>query len=97
MERLRYSKQKKLILAMHPHGIIPIQAILWAAFADQYCDGIVDGERVSLYGFGAAADAVAYIPFLRNIMGFLTAGSASYKPLFNGIAKVFYFIFVIYL
>lgn len=102
-ERLQYSTNKKLILAMHPHGIIPIQAFLWAAYADQYFDGVVNGERISLYGFGAAADAVAYIPFLRNIMGFLTAGSASYKPLFNGITKVirqfsslFHFLFFLF-
>lgn len=67
----------QFIIGMHPHGIIPIQAILWAAYCDQYLG--------PLYGFGAAADVVMYLPFLRNIMGWLSAGSASYKVLLKGL------------
>lgn len=83
-ETLETNKDVQMILAMHPHGIVPYQAILWAAYCDQYFRG--DGS--ALYGFGAAADAVGYVPFLRNVMGFLTAGSASYKPLKEGLTKV---------
>jgi 2-acylglycerol O-acyltransferase 2 len=83
LKTLKVSEEKQLILAMHPHGIVPYQAILWAAYCDQYITH--DGKH--MYGFGAAADAVGYIPFLRNIMGFLTAGSASYKPLKSGLTK----------
>ena len=53
------------IIGMHPHGIVPIQALLWAAYCDQYFS---DEQGRALYGFGAAADVVMYIPFLRNIM-----------------------------
>lgn len=41
-----------------------------------------------MYGFGAAADVVMYIPFLRNIMGWLSGGPASYKALMDGLTKV---------
>eukprot|EP01041_Mallomonas_annulata_P008280 gene8280-17036_t len=69
------------ILAMHPHGIIPIQAIIWSSYCDQYM-AYNDSE---MYGFGAAADAVFYIPFLRNFMYALTAGSASYSTVIKGL------------
>lgn len=38
-----------------------------------------------MYGFGAMADIVMYLPFLRNILGFLAGGSATYKVLKDGI------------
>jgi hypothetical protein len=41
-----------------------------------------------MYGFGAAADVVMYIPFLRNIMGWLTCGPADYKSLKMGLTMV---------
>lgn len=71
---LSEEKRKKAILAgdsgqyiigMHPHGIVPLQALLWCAYCDQYMS---DDEGRKLYGFGAAADVVMYVPFLRNIM-----------------------------
>ena len=52
------------ILGMHPHGIIPFQGVLYASYCDQY---FTSGSR-SLYGFGAGANVVLYLPFLRNIM-----------------------------
>jgi hypothetical protein len=83
---LKYSDEHQLIMCMHPHGIVPFHAGLWAAYADQYLCDKESGR--ALYGFGAAADAVGYVPVLRNIMGWLSAGSASYKVLKNGITKV---------
>ena len=41
-----------------------------------------------MYGFGAAADVVMYVPFLRNIMGWLSGGPASYKALKDGLTMV---------
>ena len=77
-------KHKQFIIGMHPHGIIPLQAFLWTAYADQYLR--LDGtEYEPLYGFGAAADAVNYIPILRNVMYCLSAGSAAYKVLLKGL------------
>lgn len=73
----------KLIMAMHPHGIVPFHAVLWAAFCDQYYQ--FEGKK--LYGFGAAADVVQYLPFLRNIMGWLSAGGADYKVLLDGLER----------
>ena len=71
----------KYAIGMHPHGlvfkcimflfcntpyigIIPLQAVLWAAYCDQY----LASKSGSMYGFGAAADVVGYLPILRNIM-----------------------------
>ncbi|GMH59688.1 hypothetical protein TrRE_jg7489 [Triparma retinervis] len=73
------------VMAMHPHGIVPLHAVLWSAFCNQFMTDGVTGA--SLYGFGAAADAVGYVPFLRNIMGWLSAGSASRDVLKRGLTK----------
>jgi len=59
-------EEQQVILAMHPHGIVPFQAIMWASYCDQYFSDPATG--CSMFGFGAAADAVAYLPFLRNWM-----------------------------
>ena len=48
---------------------------------------MTNGKRKELYGFGAAADVVGSLPFLRNIMGWLSAGSATYKVLKDGLVK----------
>lgn len=72
------------IIAMHPHGIVPFHAILWSAYCDSYLSSKVHKGK-ALYGFGAAADIVMYLPILRNIMGWLSAGSADYKTLKNGL------------
>lgn len=74
------------IIGMHPHGIVPFQAILWAAYCDLYLSDPV--TKRALYGFGAAADVVQYLPFLKNIMAWLSAGSADYKVLFAGLSRV---------
>ena len=71
----------QFIIGMHPHGIIPLQAILWTSYCDQY---LKDGNG-EMYGFGAAADVVQYVPFLRNVMAWLTAGGASKKVLVDGL------------
>eukprot|EP01032_Pedospumella_encystans_P012233 gene12233-14166_t len=85
MESVEYGDDHQLVMCMHPHGIVPYHAGLWAAYADQYMSDPTTGR--ALYGFGAAADAVGYVPGLRNIMGWLSAGSASYKVLKAGITK----------
>lgn len=55
---------RQYIIGMHPHGIVPLHAVLWTAYCDQY----FANDMNALYGFGAAADAVQYVPFLRNFM-----------------------------
>jgi hypothetical protein len=75
----KYKGAKRAILCSHPHGIIPIQAVLWAAYCDEYIH--------EAYGFGAAASVVCYIPFLCNIVAWLTAGPADYKTLHRGMTK----------
>lgn len=57
-------EKQKFMIGMHPHGIIPIHALIWCGYCDQYMS---DGKR-GLYGFGAMADIVSYVPFLRNAM-----------------------------
>merc|ERR1712013_899489 len=93
---------QKFIVGMHPHGIIPFHALLWAAYCDQYLTCEIDDDGADdvddaggkkqkatkphkMYGFGATADVVLYLPFLRNLMGWLTAGGVSYKTLRDGI------------
>jgi hypothetical protein len=83
-EMLDYCESHQLILCMHPHGIVPFQAVLWSAYAHQYLD---NGKGKAIYGFGAAADIVAYVPYLRNILYWLSAGSATYKILKDGLAE----------
>ena len=60
-ERIKECKEKSIIMSMHPHGIIPLHGWIWAAYCDAYFGS-------DCYGFGAAADAVFYVPFLRNII-----------------------------
>ena len=72
-------------ICMHPHGILPIQGLLWAAFCNCYCRDPVTGR--SMYGFGAVADVVLYLPVLRSLMGFLTCAGASYKTLKAGLLE----------
>jgi hypothetical protein len=54
------------VFCMHPHGIIPIQSILFSAYEDIYFVDEKSGRN--LYGFGAGADIILYIPYLRNIV-----------------------------
>ncbi|KAL7574047.1 hypothetical protein ACA910_015625 [Epithemia clementina (nom. ined.)] len=78
--RLNDAVSKPLvILAMHPHGIIPIQAFLWMAFCDQYLP--------SLYGFGATTDVALRIPLLRQVLLWGSAGSASRSVLYRGLTS----------
>ena len=83
--KIRDGQRRKFVMAMHPHGIIPLHAVLWAAYCDQYMTDPITGD--SLYGFGAAADVVDRIPFVRNVMGWLSAGSASYGVLRDGLCR----------
>jgi len=79
------AQKKQLILAMHPHGIVPFHAMLWCAFCEEYFTNWDTAEQEHLFGFGAAADIVCYLPFLRQWMGWVSAGSAAYKVLKNGL------------
>lgn len=71
-QRVADGNTKQYIIGMHPHGIIPLQAILWTSYCDQY----LHDESGAMYGFGAAADIVCHVPLLRNVMSWLTASSA---------------------
>jgi hypothetical protein len=62
--RIQLGNVGQYAIGMHPHGIIPLQAVLWAAYCDQY----LSSKSGALYGFGATADVVMYLPVLRNIM-----------------------------
>lgn len=71
---------------MHPHGILPFHTIMWAAYSDQYFNDPSTGKY--LYGFGAVASVIGYLPFLRNMMGWMAAGPADYKSLKKGLMQV---------
>jgi len=83
---IAYGRKHKMILCMHPHGILPIHAITWTAYCDQYLSDHETNDEV--FGFGAAADVVFYVPILRNILGWLSAGSATYQVLRDGLKEV---------
>jgi len=51
---------------MHPHGVVPLQVLLWVAFADQY---LRTAEHGTVYGFGGMASVICYLPGLRTLMG----------------------------
>jgi len=72
-------EKRTVILAMHPHGVIPIQAILWVAFCDQFMN--------DMYGFGAMAPALNYIPIFRQLLGWWSGGSADFATLRRKISE----------
>ena len=72
-------KDSLVILAMHPHGVIPMHGFLWSAFCEQYLPG--------MYGFGATTDIVTWLPVLRQILGWLSAGSANKDVLLRRMQK----------
>jgi len=73
IHRVRDYEGRTIILAMHPHGVIPIQAMIWVAFCDQFMN--------DLYGFGAMAPALNYIPVFRQLLGWWSGGSADFATL----------------
>jgi hypothetical protein len=75
-QAIEEGEKKRFMIGMHPHGIIPIHALIWCAYCDQYMS---DGTR-GLYGFGAMADAVTYVPFLRNAMVLLCSRPSLSSP-----------------
>ena len=83
-------EDEQFIIGMHPHGILPLHSWLWCAYCDQYLStpATKSGQkRREMYGFGGAADIVEKMPFLRNIMGWLSAASASYHVLRRGLVE----------
>lgn len=71
--------KEKFIFAMHPHGIVPIQACLWAGFCDQFFP--------QLFGFGAAATVACKLPLLRAVLGWMTCVPADYDTLLRGLKE----------
>lgn len=51
------------ILAMHPHGIIPLHALLWGGFCTQMMP--------EFYGVGASTNVALRLPVLRQILRFM--------------------------
>jgi hypothetical protein len=84
---MEHGSTHKLIFAMHPHGILPLHAVLGTTYCDQY----FRYGKETMYGFAAVADMIFYTPFLRNINHFLTAGPAHYNTLKDGLEKVFFY------
>jgi len=71
------ASSKQYIVCSHPHSIIPLHAVLWSAYCDQYLPPI--------YGFGCSAEMAKYTPVLGNILNWLASGSATYKALRAGL------------
>jgi hypothetical protein len=56
------------MITMHPHGIIPLQGFIGFSFCDQHIP--------ALSGVGATTDFALLLPILRQILGYLSVGSA---------------------
>ena len=82
----------RTILAMHPHGIIPMQGFLWPALCDQYLGSRPGSPIKPLYGFGATTDVALRVPLLRQLLGWVTAGSAARAVLQRGLREKNLFI-----
>jgi len=78
----RWSEGQRFILGMHPHGVFPVQCLIWAAVADQY---LRTPEHGTLYGFGGMATVITRMPFMRSLMGWLGGVGAEYKLLKKGL------------
>ena len=79
---LSVERGDRFILGMHPHGVVPLQALIWAAYADQY---LRTPEHGTLYGFGGMASVILYLPGLRTLMGWLTGVPATFANLKRGL------------
>ena len=69
------AKEELSIYAMHPHGVIPVHAFLWAAFCHQYMP--------HAYGVGSTTNAALRLPILRHVLGWLSTVSASRAVLYK--------------
>lgn len=83
---LESSVTHKHIFSMHPHGIVPFHGAISASFCDQYLTD-PDGTR-SLYGVCGMASVVQYVPFLRNVLGWLCGVPVNYSTLKKGLIEV---------
>eukprot|EP00554_Chaetoceros_debilis_P012699 CAMPEP_0194120838 /NCGR_PEP_ID=MMETSP0150-20130528/44616_1 /TAXON_ID=122233 /ORGANISM="Chaetoceros debilis, Strain MM31A-1" /LENGTH=285 /DNA_ID=CAMNT_0038813033 /DNA_START=262 /DNA_END=1119 /DNA_ORIENTATION=+ len=63
------------ILAMHPHGIIPLHALLWGGFCTQMMP--------EFYGVGASTSIALRLPVLRQILRFMGVVSTQKKALIH--------------
>merc|ERR1719499_1203299 len=76
------------IYAMHPHGIVPMQALFWPPICDQYMSRnqpLNPAGTPGMYGFGATTDAALRIPLLRQVFRWLDARSASKSVILKGL------------
>ena len=60
--------ERRYILAMSPHGVIPFQGFIWPALCDQYMR--------AMYGFGATTDFALRVPLLRQVLSLCTLRTA---------------------
>ena len=65
------SVDERFIYCQFPHSVIPITVLHWCALVDQFFP--------HMYGFGAISPVLAYMPIFRQLYGWLSGGSPSYK------------------
>jgi hypothetical protein len=63
------------ILALHPHGIIPLHGLLWGGFCSQMMP--------EFYGVGASTSIALRLPVLRQILRFMGVVSTQKKTLIH--------------
>ena len=63
------------VIAMHPHGIIPLHSFIWSAFCQQ--------KLPELYGVGATTNIALFLPILRHILGHLSVVSAKKETILH--------------
>ncbi len=59
--------------AQHPHGIVPLHALVWTS--------LLDSTFPDMYGVGGVANVMHFIPLLSNVFKWLNTISADYNVL----------------
>ena len=76
--------EQRRILAMHPHGVIPVHSLIWSALCEQFYPHI--------YGFAAAADVLLRLPLMRQVCGSLNTYGSTRRELDQRLATENLFI-----
>lgn len=66
---------------------MPLQAILWCSFCDQYLRTGPNRSGPTLYGFGGMASVITRLPILRTLLAWLAGGPADYQTLKRGLER----------
>lgn len=72
-------EEQLTIVTMHPHGVIPLQGLVWSALCDQWYS--------KEYGTAAAANVLLRLPLFRHCLGWLSTYGSDRKTLESNLKK----------